>query len=85
MRALIRSVLVVVLFAVPAFAQQLGDEKMKRANKAASTVVRERMAQERPADAKLLENVESADIVVVSGEYDSLSRSRSSSSTRSSC
>src|SRR5437868_9910065 len=63
------SVLVVVLFAVPAFAQ-LGDAKMQRANQAASTVVRERMAQERPGDAKLLQNVESADIVVVRGEYD---------------
>lgn len=70
MRTLIRSFLVVVLFAVPAFAQNLGDAKMERANKAASTVVRERMAQERPADAKLLQNVESADIVVVRGEYD---------------
>jgi hypothetical protein len=59
-----------VLFAIPVFAQSLGDEKMKRANKAASTVVRERMAQERPADAAVLQNVESADIVVVSGQYD---------------
>src|SRR4051812_37466779 len=59
-----------VLFAVPVFAQQLGDTKMKRANEAASTVVRERMAQERPADAALLQQVESADIVVVSGQYD---------------
>jgi hypothetical protein len=32
--------------------------------------VRERMAQERPADAALLQNVESADIVVVAGQYD---------------
>jgi hypothetical protein len=70
MRTLFRSVLVVVLLAVPALAQELGDAKMKRANEAASTVVRERMAQERPADAALLQNVESADIVVVSGEYD---------------
>ena len=59
-----------VLFSLPVFAQQLGDAKMKRANDAASTVVRERMAQERPADAALLQSVESADIVVVSGQYD---------------
>ena len=59
-----------VLFAFPVFAQQLGDAKMKRANDAASAVVRERMAQERPADAALLQKVESADIVVVSGQYD---------------
>lgn len=58
------------LFAFPVFAQSLGDEKMQKANKAASTVVRERMAQERPADAALLQNVESADIVVVAGQYD---------------
>ena len=70
MRALFSSVLVVLLFAVPSFADELGDAKMQRANKAASTVVRERMAQERPADAALLQNVETADIVVVAGQYD---------------
>lgn len=59
-----------LILSFPVFAQQLGDEKMQKANKAASTVVRERMAQERPADAALLANVESADIVVVAGQYD---------------
>src|SRR5436190_966670 len=58
------------LFSFPVFAQQLGDAKMKHANDAASAVVRERMAQERPADALLLRQVESADLVVVSGGYD---------------
>ncbi len=47
-----------------------GDASMQRANKAASTVVKERMAHERPADAKVLADVEAADIVVVRGEYD---------------
>lgn len=68
MRALLSSILVLMSF--PAIAGELGDAKMQRANKAASTVVRERMAQERPADAAVLQNVESADIVVVAGEYD---------------
>lgn len=62
------SVLTFVL-AMPALAQ-LGDARMQRANAAASAVVRERMAQERPLDAKLLDQVSSSDIVVVRGEYD---------------
>jgi hypothetical protein len=53
-----------------AWAGDLGDAAMQKANKAASTVVKERMANERPADAKMLEAVEAADIVVVRGEYD---------------
>ncbi|MDP2271888.1 MAG: hypothetical protein Q8K32_14200 [Archangium sp.] len=68
MRALLSSIFILISF--PALAGELGDAKMQRAHKAASTVVRERMAQERPADAAVLQNVESADIVVVSGEYD---------------
>ena len=48
----------------------LGEAKMARANEAASVVVRGRMEAERPADFKLLESVESAEIIVVSGTYD---------------
>jgi hypothetical protein len=48
----------------------LGEAKMARANKAASVVVRGRMATERPADFKLLESVQSAEIIVVQGSYD---------------
>lgn len=59
-----------LLCAAPVFAQALGDANMQEANKAASTVVKQRMTQERPADAKLLENVSNSDIVVVRGEYD---------------
>ncbi len=51
-------------------AGELGDANMSKANAAASTVVRTRMAEERPADAAMLDKVESADIVVVSGTYD---------------
>lgn len=68
MRIVLTAALVLVAF--PVFAQGLGDAKMQKANGAASTVVRERMAQERPADAALLQSVEAADIVVVSGAYD---------------
>lgn len=57
-------------FALPVFAQELGDANMKEANRAASTVVKQRMEQERPADAKLLQDVSTSDIVVVRGEYD---------------
>lgn len=60
---------VAVLLSTAALAQ-LGDAKMQRANQAASTVVKERMAQERPADAKVLDQVSESDIVVVRGEYD---------------
>lgn len=48
----------------------LGDQSMKVANDAAAEVVKSRMAEERPADAKLLEEVSSAEIIVVSGSYD---------------
>ncbi len=70
MRALFRSVLAVLFLSFPALADELGEVRMQKANRAASTVVKERMAQERPADAAVLTQVESADIVVVSGSYD---------------
>ena len=59
----------VIVVSSLAFAQ-LGDERMQKANTAASTVVKERMRAERPADARWLEQVSASDIVVVRGEYD---------------
>jgi len=70
MRGVLHAVLAVCTLPLAAYAGELGDAAMQKANKAASTVVKERMANERPADAKLLEAVEAADIVVVRGEYD---------------
>lgn len=73
MRAMLRvlyAVVVVSGFAAPALAQGLGDLQMQKANRAAATVVKERMAKERPEDAKVLQAVEAADIVVVRGQYD---------------
>ena len=63
---------VVVLLSTVAVAGEpgLGEEKMRKANEAASTVVKERMQQERPADAKVLADVADSDIVVVRGTYD---------------
>lgn len=69
-RSVLHAVLAVCVLSTAALAGELGDEAMQRANRAASTVVKQRMADERPADAKLLEAVEAADIVVVRGEYD---------------
>lgn len=48
----------------------LGEQKMARANEAASKVVRGRMETERPDDFKLLESVEKAEIIVIGGSYD---------------
>ena len=45
-------------------------EKMRRANRAASRVMRGRMAEERPEDLKVLEELKDESIVVVSGQYD---------------
>lgn len=70
MRRVLHAVVAVCAVAATAFAGDLGSERMQKANKAASTVVKERMAKERPADAKVLEAVEAADIVVVRGQYD---------------
>ncbi len=66
-----RALSVLCLLSVSALAASpLGDERMSRANEAAAAVVRERMAQERPEDHRVLQSVEQADIVVVRGEYD---------------
>lgn len=65
-----QAVVVMTAWATVALAGELGDPRMQKANQAASTVVKERMAVERPADAKLLEAVEASDIVVVRGQYD---------------
>lgn len=63
--------LAVVSFGLDAAAQApLGDKNMAEANRAASTVVKERLKAERPEDAKVLQQVQAADIVVVAGEYD---------------
>lgn len=70
MRTFLSGLLAAMLLSFPAVAQELGDVRMQKANRAASTVVKERMAQERPADAAVLTRVESADIVVVAGSYD---------------
>ena len=51
MRKLFFAVMAVVSLSV--HAADLGDANMSRANKAASTVVRTRMAQERPTDAAM--------------------------------
>lgn len=59
-----------LLCAAPVFAQTPGDANMRAANQAASRVVRARMAEERPTDAKLLREVNESDIVVVAGRYD---------------
>lgn len=67
MRRVFHAVLAVCALSSVALA---GEPGMDKANKAASTVVKERMAKERPADAKVLEAVEAADIVVVRGQYD---------------
>ena len=57
---------------VPALAQKapLGEQKMAVANAAAAEVVKERMKAERPGDYKVLQQVKSAEIIVVSGSYD---------------
>lgn len=70
MRRVFHAVVVVCALSAVAFADELGNAQMQKANRAASTVVKERMAKERPADAKVLEAVEAADIVVVRGQYD---------------
>ena len=49
---------------------KLGTEKMRKANRAAGEIVRSTLARQRPADAQLLANVGSADVVVVEGTYD---------------
>lgn len=67
LRKAFQAVVIVSTWAAVALA---GDAQMDKANKAASTVLKERMAQERPEDAKLLETVEASDIVVVRGQYD---------------
>lgn len=48
----------------------LGTESMRRANRAAAEILRRRMAEERPDDAKLIREAVGADVVVVAGVYD---------------
>ncbi|WP_164012267.1 hypothetical protein [Pyxidicoccus trucidator] len=68
----LRAALVGVLcLALPALAEgPLGDPKMSTANKAAAKVLKARMQEERPEDYAVLQKVEAAEVVVVSGEYD---------------
>ena len=49
---------------------QLGTAKMRRANTAAATLVRERMARDRSADLAMLSKAARADVIVISGQYD---------------
>jgi hypothetical protein len=49
---------------------RLGDGAMRRANKAAAEILKQRMEQSRPDDLKLLAEAGNADVVVVSGTYD---------------
>jgi len=61
----------VLCLALPALAETpLGDPKMSTANKAAAKVLKARMQEERPEDYAVLQKVEAAEVVVVSGEYD---------------
>ncbi|MFP2923980.1 SH3 domain-containing protein [Pyxidicoccus sp. 3LG] len=61
----------VMCLAMPALAgDTLGDPKMSTANKAAAKVLKARMQEERPEDYAVLQKVEAAEVVVVSGEYD---------------
>jgi hypothetical protein len=62
----------VLALALPAFAGEppLGEAKMSTANKAAAKVLKARMQEERPDDYAVLQQVEAAEVVVVSGEYD---------------
>ena len=51
-----------------------GTDRMQDANRAASKVLKEQMRSKRPDDAKLLEQVDSAEIIVVSGKFDHVER-----------
>ena len=51
-------------------AGKLGTTKMRKANRAAGEILRETMERDRPADLELLNNAGSADLIVVSGDYD---------------
>lgn len=63
------SVCLLMLIASPAFAQK-GNAEMIAANEDAAKIVKTKMKIERPADAKLLEDVKAAEIIVVAGQYD---------------
>ena len=49
---------------------KLGSESMRKANRAAAEILKRRMNDQRPDDAKLLREAVGADVVVVSGVYD---------------
>ena len=49
--------------------EETGD-KMRRANRAASKMMRSRMAENRPEDLKVLEELKDENVVVVRGQYD---------------
>ena len=71
MKKSIFSLVLITLLSLPAFAESpLGSKKMASANRAASRILKEKMRNERPADAKLLDDVKSAEIIVVQGTYD---------------
>lgn len=49
---------------------QLGSERMRRANRVASALLRHRMASARPSDMELLSQAREAEIIVAAGQYD---------------
>ncbi|HJZ87081.1 MAG TPA: SH3 domain-containing protein [Polyangia bacterium] len=49
---------------------KLGNTEMRKANRTAAEILKRRMEQERPDDAKILRAAVGADVVVVSGVYD---------------
>lgn len=63
-------VLTALLLGSTALAGEVSSKGMSEANRAASKVVKKRLELERPADFKVLNQVEKADVVVVTGQYD---------------
>lgn len=64
------ALLAAVSLSSTALAGDVSAEGMGRANRAASKVVKKRLETERPQDFAVLQKVEKADVVVVSGSYD---------------
>jgi len=49
---------------------RLGDDRMRKANRAAAEILRQRMQADRPGELQLLRQAAQAEIIVVSGQYD---------------